>query len=57
MSRLPHEQSILLYVVSLPPTYHRCALIVSEFFQLDLEKDDVCKFLKETVLPVAEGIL
>ena len=35
----------------------RCASVVSKFMELDLEKDDVSMFLKECVIPIAEGIL
>ena len=35
----------------------RCASVVSRFLELDLEKDDVSAFLKDYVLPTAEGFL
>ena len=38
-------------------TINRCASVVSKFMQLDLEKDDVSSFLKDCVIPIAEGIL
>jgi len=38
-------------------TINRCASIVSKFMELDLEKDDVSSFLKDCVIPIAEGIL
>ena len=31
--------------------------MVSKFLELDLEKDDVSTFLKDYVLPTAEGFL
>ena len=35
----------------------RCASVVSKFLELDPEKDDVLTFLKDYVLPTAEGFL
>ena len=37
--------------------YNRCDKIVSKFLELDLENDDLMAFLKDFVLPTAEGVL
>ena len=35
---------------------HRCAAMVSHFIDLDITNDDVSLFLKDYILPAAEGV-
>ncbi|XP_074643458.1 mutS protein homolog 5-like [Tubulanus polymorphus] len=37
--------------------YKRCSTIVEKFLELDLEKDDIHKFLREVVLPTSKDLL
>ena len=35
---------------------HRCAAMVSHFIDLDITNDDVSLFLKDYILPAADGV-
>ena len=56
MMQSPFIKRIII-ILNTTFTVNRCASIVSKFMELDLEKDDVSSFLKDSVIPIAEGIL